>query len=82
MRFRASLTASRVAAKMEAAGIPVWLYGLNPMAGVVEGFRWAALGAGSVTGTVIGTSAIVTAVLIVGGVFYFRRTERTFADII
>ena len=74
--------ASRVVAKMKAVGIPVWLYGLNPMAGAVEGFRWAALGAGNVAGSVIATSAGVTALLLVGGVFYFRRTERTFADVI
>ena len=36
--------ASRVTAKLKALGVPAWLYGLNPMAGAVEGFRWAALG--------------------------------------
>ncbi len=64
------------------ASIPEWLYGLNPMAGVVEGFRWAALGSGGVSVSVIATSAAVTVVLLVGGAFYFRKVERTFADII
>jgi lipopolysaccharide transport system permease protein len=74
--------ASRVTAKLESAGIPVWLYGLNPMAGVVQGFRWAALGTGPALGSVIATSAFVTAVLLIGGAFYFRSVERTFADIV
>jgi lipopolysaccharide transport system permease protein len=74
--------ASRVVAKMKAAGIPVWLYGLNPMAGAVEGFRWAALGTGTVAVSVIAASVAVTAVLLVGGVFYFRQMERHFADVI
>jgi lipopolysaccharide transport system permease protein len=58
-----------------------WLYGLNPMAGVVEGFRWALLGA-SPPGPMIVVSAIVTVVLLTGGVFYFRRMERVFADVV
>jgi lipopolysaccharide transport system permease protein len=52
------------------------------MAGVVEGFRWAALGSGNVSASVIVASVGVTAILIVAGAFYFRRTERSFADII
>ena len=59
------------------------LYGLNPMAGVVEGFRWALLG-GEASGTkpLVAVSVLVVAVLLVGGLVYFRRMERTFADIV
>jgi lipopolysaccharide transport system permease protein len=56
------------------------LYGLNPMAGVVEGFRWSLLG-GPAPGALIWVSALVVSVLLVGGVWYFRRVERTFADV-
>jgi lipopolysaccharide transport system permease protein len=58
------------------------LYGLNPMVGVVEGFRWAMLGKVGGVGPVVLASALVVAVLLVGGLFYFRRMEKTFADII
>jgi lipopolysaccharide transport system permease protein len=57
-------------------------YGLNPMAGVVEGFRWAIVGANpSITSMAI-VSAVTTAVLFLTGALYFRRAERTFADIV
>ena len=58
-----------------------WLYGLNPMAGVVDGFRWALLG-GDAPGPMLGVSVVVTLLLLVGGLFYFRRMERTFADLV
>ncbi len=58
------------------------LYGLNPMVGVVEGFRWALLGKEGGVGPVVLASALVVAVLLVGGLFYFRRMEKTFADVI
>ena len=57
------------------------LYALNPMVGVVDGFRWALVGGPSPQAT-IGVSALVVAVLLTSGLFYFRRTERTFADIV
>jgi len=72
--------ASKVAAKLRQVGLPTWLYGLNPMAGVVEGFRWALLGTGSRPGPILLASTAVTAALLVSGAFYFRRVERTFAD--
>lgn len=61
----------------------VWrpLYGLNPMAGVVEGFRWALLG-GPWPGPLLGVSAAAVVLLLVGGVYYFRRLERSFADVV
>lgn len=58
------------------------LYGINPMAGVVEGFRWALLGANTAPGPIIIVSAIAALVLLVSGMFYFRRMEKTFADVV
>jgi lipopolysaccharide transport system permease protein len=58
------------------------LYGLNPMAGVVEGFRWALLGTAAPDWGLMAVSAAVVAVVLTGGLFYFRRTERTFADVV
>lgn len=59
----------------------VW-YGLNPMAGVVEGFRWALFGTTIDIGAMVGISTLVVAVLLLSGLIYFRRMERTFADIV
>jgi lipopolysaccharide transport system permease protein len=56
------------------------LYALNPMVGVVEGFRWALLGTATMSGPMVAVSAAVAAVLLVSGAYYFRRSERTFAD--
>lgn len=58
------------------------IYGINPMVGVVEGFRWALLGTKTAPGPVIAISAVAASVLFVSGVYYFRRMERTFADIV
>lgn len=58
------------------------LYGLNPMVGVVEGFRWALLGVDTAPGAIVIASSIVAVVLLVSGAFYFRRMERTFADVV
>lgn len=59
-----------------------WLYGLNPMAGVIDGFRWAVLSAADPPGPALAVSVVATTVLLVGGLYYFRRMERTFADLI
>ncbi len=61
---------------------PKWrlVYSLNPMAGVVEGFRWALLGQGDAPGPMIAVSAAIAVLLLVSGLVYFRRMERTFAD--
>jgi lipopolysaccharide transport system permease protein len=58
------------------------LYGVNPMVGVVEGFRWALLGTETAPGPIIAVSSLVTAGLLVGGAFYFRRMEKSFADVV
>jgi lipopolysaccharide transport system permease protein len=56
------------------------VYGLNPMAGVIEGFRWALLGTQTAPGAMLWVSAAVAAGILVSGAYYFRRMERTFAD--
>jgi lipopolysaccharide transport system permease protein len=58
------------------------LFGLNPMAGVVEGFRWALLGKSGGPGGLLWVSVAAVFLLLTGGLFYFRRTEATFADIV
>jgi lipopolysaccharide transport system permease protein len=58
------------------------LYGLNPMAGVVEGFRWILLDVSTRPGPLVIASASVSFALLVGGAYYFRRMERTFADVV
>jgi lipopolysaccharide transport system permease protein len=58
------------------------LYGLNPMAGVIEGFRWALLSTGSGPGPMLAVSMLVTIVFLISGAYYFRRMEKTFADIV
>jgi lipopolysaccharide transport system permease protein len=58
------------------------LYGLNPMAGVVEGFRWAFFGAGEGFSSLFVVSSLVAVVLFITGILWFRRMERTFVDII
>jgi lipopolysaccharide transport system permease protein len=58
------------------------VYGLNPMAGVVEGFRWALIEADSAPGPLILVSSSAAIALLIGGAFYFRRMEKTFADLV
>lgn len=57
------------------------IYGINPMAGVIDGFRWALFG-GEAPGTMLVVSVLVTAALLAGGLLYFRRMERSFADVV
>jgi len=57
------------------------IYGLNPMAGVVEGFRWALLGKAQAPGGLIIVSVLISLGLIVSGLYYFRLKEDTFADV-
>lgn len=59
-----------------------WMYGLNPMAGVIDGFRWALTGHGQAPGgLILASSAAVVAVLL-GGLFFFQRMEGTVADLV
>ncbi len=57
------------------------VYGLNPMVGVIEGFRWALLGT-KPPGPMLAVSVAVACAVLVSGAFYFRRMERTFADVV
>jgi lipopolysaccharide transport system permease protein len=59
-----------------------WLYALNPMVGVIDGFRWALLGRSQGPGMELGVSVAVVSILLIGGLYYFRRMERTFADVV
>src|SRR6267378_4482331 len=59
-----------------------WLYGLNPMAGVIEGFRWALTGQGQPPNLLLAASAAAVVLLVAGGVVYFQKMEATFADVV
>jgi lipopolysaccharide transport system permease protein len=58
------------------------LYALNPMTGVVQGFRWAMLGVGSPPSLLLAASTVAALILLASGALYFRRMERTFADVV
>lgn len=59
-----------------------WLYRANPMVGVIEGFRWALLGQPAPDASLIAISMAAIVISLLGGLVYFKRTERTFADVI
>lgn len=59
-----------------------FLYAFNPMVGVIDGFRWALLGKTPGPGMLLVLSAVIVGLLMVGGLFYFRRMEKTFADVV
>lgn len=75
--------ASPVAYSAELIPKGIWrlLYGLNPMAGVIQGFRWALLN-GDPPGELMLLSVVIVMILLVTGLFFFKRMERTFADIV
>lgn len=56
------------------------IYALNPMTGVVEGFRWVLLGTATAPGPMLAVSTAISLIILISGLFYFRRMERTFAD--
>jgi lipopolysaccharide transport system permease protein len=58
------------------------IYALNPMVGVVEGFRWSLLGTATNPSSIIAVSSVAAVLLLISGAFYFRRMERTFADVV
>ena len=58
------------------------IYSLNPMVGVIDSFRWAILGAGGPPPAALGVSVLAIAAMLVSGLFYFRRMERRFADVV
>jgi len=57
-----------------------WLYGLNPLAGVIDGFRWALTGHGQAPGPLLIASSAAVAVVLLGGLFFFNRMETSIAD--
>lgn len=59
-----------------------WLYGFNPMAGVIEGFRWAVTGSGEAPGTTLLASSLAVLLILVSGLFYFQRMESKIADVV
>ena len=58
------------------------VYAINPLVGVIEGFRWSLLGTGEPPALVLAVSSISAVALLIGGVLYFRRSERVFADVL
>ena len=58
------------------------VYGLNPMAGVIEGFRWALLGSGQAPGIMLAVSIGTVLLILAGGLFYFKHIETTIADVV
>jgi lipopolysaccharide transport system permease protein len=59
-----------------------WLYGLNPMAGVIEGFRWSLAGQGAPPGRLLLVSAVVVVLVLLSGAAYFQKMESTIADVV
>jgi lipopolysaccharide transport system permease protein len=59
-----------------------WLYGLNPMAGVIEGFRWSLTGNGQAPSLLLAASSAAVVLVLVGGLYFFRRMEATIADVV
>lgn len=58
------------------------IYGINPMVGVVEGFRWALIGTDTKPGFIIIVSSLISITIFLTGIYYFRKTEKNFADIV
>jgi lipopolysaccharide transport system permease protein len=59
-----------------------WLYGLNPMAGVIEGFRWSLTGHGEAPGRMVFVSAAAVIAILLGGIAYFQKMDSTIADVV
>ena len=59
-----------------------WLYGLNPMAGVIEGFRWSLAGSGKAPGRLILASSGMVLLILLGGIAYFQKMEATVSDVV
>jgi len=58
------------------------IYGINPMVGVLDGFRWALLGVDQTPGSMLFVSVVVSISILISGLYYFRRMEKTFADVV
>lgn len=73
---------SSIVPRIEAAGLPGWVFGLNPMAGAVEAFRWATLGIDTQPWAMVAASSVVAVLVLATGALYFRSVERFFADVV
>jgi lipopolysaccharide transport system permease protein len=74
--------ASLVSRRLAERGLPTWLYGINPMVGVVEGFRWAVLSVNTNPSPLIVASIVSAFVLLATGSVYFRRVEQSLVDVL
>jgi lipopolysaccharide transport system permease protein len=59
-----------------------WLYGLNPMAGVIEGFRWALTGRGQPPDLLLASSTVSVLIVLIGGLAFFHKMEGIIADVV
>jgi lipopolysaccharide transport system permease protein len=73
---------STIASFLHSKGLPIWLLGLNPMTGVVEGFRWSLLGTATQSASLFPVSVATSVALLFVGMTYFQRVERSFADVV
>jgi lipopolysaccharide transport system permease protein len=73
---------TRVLTLLHEVGLPRWTLGLNPMVGVIEGFRWSVLGTPAPPVDVMVVSVTVAVILLLSGAVYFRRVERSLADVV
>lgn len=73
---------SEIAPRLENLGLPAWIFGLNPLTGAVEGFRWAFLGGQTNPTSYLAVGWMIAAVLLITGLLFFRRTEARFADVV
>ena len=73
---------SKVAPTLTRWGLPHWFLGLNPMTGVVEGFRAAMLGTTTTVGPLLGASFASGSLILLSALLYFRSVERSFADVV
>jgi len=73
---------SEIAPHLDKLGFPAWVFGLNPMTGAVEGFRWAVLGGGTDPVQYLVVGWVVGLILLITGLFFFRHMEARFADVV
>jgi lipopolysaccharide transport system permease protein len=59
-----------------------WLYGLNPMAGIIEGFRWSLTGSGEPPSALLAASSAAVVLVVIGGMIYFQKMEGIIADVV
>ena len=76
--YPASLVSKRLAER----GAPVWIYGINPMAGVVEAFRWAVLKTNTFPASLVIASTVSAVVMLASGAVFFRRVEQSLVDVL